>query len=82
MDERSKKTSKIGGAKTREQGKKTQMVGKEEKNKNTDFHEMATKFICPNQVCFTPLNDNPSVGTRFDCYCWMVNKMDSILAIR
>jgi len=37
VDERSKKTSKIGGAKTREQGKKTQMVGKEEKKQKYRF---------------------------------------------
>jgi hypothetical protein len=36
--EKNKKTSKIEGGKTKNQGKKTQLVGKEEENKMGGFH--------------------------------------------
>jgi hypothetical protein len=45
-DERNKKKSKIGGRgpKTKEQRKKTQTVGKEEKKKMKGFHQMVIKL--------------------------------------
>jgi hypothetical protein len=36
------------GTKNKEQGKKTQMVGKKKENKKKGFHQMIIKFVCTN----------------------------------
>ncbi len=74
------KTSKTRGGrgewKIREQGRKNPNGGEEEVNKKNGFHQMTIKFAHFARILLALLDDDQSVATKFDCHCWMVNKMD------
>ncbi len=43
---------------------------------------MITKFVCPGRIHIAPLNGDPFIATKFNCHCWMVNKMDLVPTIK